>query len=212
MGLILSFGVEGSEAIFVVNILNGFYQEALKEIEFYKTQKNEDARDDLECWMNRADKYKKMIDELEKYIEVEANQVWHFVKENFKPKTKHPRKSRLTYTVLPCSWCGSTDTRGFGHRKSKYGSTPIRICRTCGKIYTNRADGLFKMKFPKEIIDHAVKLIGDGLSLRDSADMIRRTYNVKVSATSIMNWSRRDKKLDPGYRRDITQATVRTVI
>lgn len=51
---------------------------------------------------------------------------------------KKPRKYRtLAYTALPCPNCGSTNTRGHGYHETKAGLTPRRVCRGCGKYYTN---------------------------------------------------------------------------
>ena len=197
----LSFKIEDAgEASFVFGIIDSLYQEAQKEIELCKKSGAEDAEDDVEFWANRVDKYKLIGDVLEKYIEIEDNKVWVFVKNPVAPpaptEPPKPRKCRVAYTALPCSYCGSTNTRGFGYRKNTNKTIPIRWCRDCERKYTNKDGTFFKMKFSKEIIERAIKLHGDGMSTRDVADFILQNYHAKVSNASVSIWSRDEKLIE----------------
>ncbi len=195
----LFFDIEGGESFFVANILDKFYNEALNEANTYKDSNDEDAKEIYEDWINRANKYKKMLDELEKYIEIEDNTVWRFIKGGWigtSPSTERfPKKHRkvLDYIPLPCTNCGSVNTIGNGYRKNSNHSVPKRKCRNCGRKYTNKEDSFFKMKFQKEIIEYAIKLLNNGLSTKAVAESILQRYHVKVSHVSVSNWSKSDK-------------------
>lgn len=195
----LFFDIEDGESFFVLGILDKFYSEALNEANTYKNSKDEDAQEMAEDWLNRANKYKKMLDELKKYIEIEVNTVWRFIDGQWigtPPTTEHlPKKHRnpLDYIPMPCPNCGSTNTIGNGYRRNSNHSVPKRKCRDCNRRYTNKEDSLFKMKSPKEIIEFGVKSLNNGNSTRKVAELILERYHIKISHVSISNWWNSDK-------------------
>ena len=94
---------------------------------------------------------------------------------------------------FPCPRCGSTNTTGHGHRKTKLGLKAKRYCRNCGKYYTNQENVVWKMKNRRDVIQEALKL-SEQNSLRDTARMIKEKFGVEISHSAILCW-RKNKKL-----------------
>lgn len=97
------------------------------------------------------------------------------------------KKRELEYTPIPCSACGSTDTVGYGHRKTNIGVKPKRLCRKCGTYYTNQENAIRKMKNSRQVVEDAIELSRQ-FSLRETARKIKEKYNIKVSHSAIRLW------------------------
>ncbi len=104
------------------------------------------------------------------------------------------KKRSLEYTPFPCPVCGSTDTIGYGRRKTTIGLKPKRLCRKCGKCYTNQENAIWKMKNSRQVIEDAIEL-SKQFSLREAARKIREKYNIEISHSAILIW-RRNKSLN----------------
>lgn len=109
-------------------------------------------------------------------------------------ETIFPQDNRelVKHTPFPCPLCGSTNTIGHGHRKTKIGLKAKRHCRNCNKYYTNQEDMIWKRKNRRAVIEEALKLSEDN-SLRDTARLIKEKFDVKISCTTVSNW-RKNKK------------------
>lgn len=97
------------------------------------------------------------------------------------------KKPPLDYVPVPCPVCGSTDTIGNGHRITNIGKKPKRICKKCGKGYTNQQNAIWKMKNPRHVIEDALEL-SKQFSLRETAHKIKEKYNVDISYNAIRIW------------------------
>ena len=106
----------------------------------------------------------------------------------------HSIDNRLVkYDPFPCPRCGSTDTVGYGYRKTGVGLKPKRYCRECEKRYTNQEGAVWKMKNRKDVIKEALEL-SEKNSCRDVARMIKEKFDIEISHSIISIW-KRDKKL-----------------
>lgn len=97
------------------------------------------------------------------------------------------KKAAIEYTPFPCPACGSIDTIGYGRRRTNTGIKPKRICRQCGKGYTNQKGAIPKMKNSRQVIHDAIEL-SKQFSLRETARRIKEKYNVKISHSIICIW------------------------
>jgi hypothetical protein len=112
------------------------------------------------------------------------------------------KKHALEYTPIPCPVCGSTDTVGYGRRKTNTGLKPKRLCRKCGKCYTNQENAIWKMKNSRQVIEDAIEL-SKQFSLREAARQIREKYNIKISHSAILIWRRNKSELSKNLDKQI---------
>lgn len=106
---------------------------------------------------------------------------------------KVTRKRKLEYIPFPCPVCGSTDTVGYGKRKTNIGIKHKRHCKKCDKTYTNQEDAIWKKKNSRQVMDEAIEL-SKQFSLRKTAQMIGEKYKIKISHSAIIIW--RKNKLE----------------
>jgi hypothetical protein len=105
------------------------------------------------------------------------------------------KKRALEYIPVPCPACGSTDTIGYGNRITNIGKKPKRICKKCGKSYTNQENAIWKMKNPRHVIEDAIEL-SKQFSLRETAHKIKEKYNIDISYSAIRLWRNKPEFAD----------------
>lgn len=110
----------------------------------------------------------------------------------------------IKYNPFPCPRCGSTNTIGYGRRKTGTGLKAIRYCRNCNKCYTNQENTIWKMKNRRDVIEEALKL-SENNTLRETARLIKEKFDVDISHSAIFHW-RKNKKLQESLQESITNA------
>lgn len=111
------------------------------------------------------------------------------------------KKTVLEYTPIPCPSCGSIDTVGYGKRRTNIGLKPKRLCKQCGKCYTNQEGAIPKMKNSRQVIDDAIEL-SKQFSLRETAHKIKEKYHVDISHSIICIWRKNTELLKNLERQD----------
>jgi len=88
---------------------------------------------------------------------------------------------------IKCAYCGSTNLKKNGSRKTESGLKQRYLCKDCKKTFIPDKE-FEKIKANPKIVTLSMDLYYKGLSLRDISDTIYQFYDLKISHETIRNW------------------------
>ncbi len=86
-----------------------------------------------------------------------------------------------------CLYCDSTALVHRGSR-STHGKVKRYSCKKCGKWFTLREDGFFRMRNDPRIITLSLDAYYKGMSFRDIVDHVKQFYGVRITHVSVLKW------------------------
>jgi transposase-like protein len=104
--------------------------------------------------------------------------------------------------VFNCPYCNNQNSIKNGTRHTKNGIKSIRLCKNCGRCFTNQPPTHKKKKNRFETISLAVNIAKDH-SLRDTAKILKQKYGINVSYVSVSTWKKEARlKEKPAVKND----------
>ena len=86
-----------------------------------------------------------------------------------------------------CTYCNSFEICFVQLRKNKSINKPVYLCKGCNRRFTFD-DGFKRFRHPPFIINTAIRLIRENLSLNQIVYNLNQNFRIKVSRKTILDW------------------------
>lgn len=96
--------------------------------------------------------------------------------------------------MVKCKFCNSKKVIKYGKRQNKYIIKQCYLCNKCNRKFVEK-DDLISRQFPPNIVEEALAMHHDGVSLRGIKKLLEWLHkDITISHCTILQWIRSSKE------------------